>query len=141
MEAFGIWTAALLTIGIISFLYKDNVLYRVCESIFVGVSAGYWFVTYFWDNLYRKFYLGINDAAEEEESQATEKADQARQFVYFVLRPKILIAQGAGEAAPSTPSGPARRSAPLSSGASRPSATRPMPLTGRASPTTSAAPR
>lgn len=63
MEAFGIWTAALLTIGIISFLYKDNVLYRVCESIFVGVSAGYWFITYFWDNLYRKFYLGIHDTA------------------------------------------------------------------------------
>ncbi len=62
METFGIWAAALLTIGIVSFLYKDNVLYRVCESIFVGVSAGYWFVTYFWDNLYRKFYLGIQDS-------------------------------------------------------------------------------
>lgn len=61
METFGIWLAAILTIGIISFLYKDNVLYKVCESIFVGVSAGYWFVTYYWDNLYRKFYLGISD--------------------------------------------------------------------------------
>ncbi len=62
MEQFGIWLAALLTIGIISFLYKDNILYKACEAIFVGVSAGYWFVTYFWDNLYRKFYLGIQGA-------------------------------------------------------------------------------
>lgn len=61
METFGIWLAALLTIGIISFLYKDNVLYKACESIFVGVSAGYWFITYYWDNLYRKFFLGISD--------------------------------------------------------------------------------
>ncbi len=61
METFGIWLAALLTIGIISFLYKDNVLYKACESIFVGISAGYWFITYYWDNLYRKFYLGVTD--------------------------------------------------------------------------------
>jgi len=63
MEIFGIWLAALLTLGIVSFLYRDNVFYRACESIFVGVSAGYWFVTYFWDNLYRKFYLGIQDTS------------------------------------------------------------------------------
>ncbi|NMC43085.1 MAG: hypothetical protein GYA46_04130 [candidate division Zixibacteria bacterium] len=64
MEAIGVWTAALATIGIVSFLYKDNVLYRICESVFIGTSAGYWFVTYFWDNLYRKFYLGIQDATD-----------------------------------------------------------------------------
>ncbi len=63
METFGIWLAALLTLGIVSFLYRDNIFYRACESIFVGVSAGYWFVTYFWDNLYRKFYLGIQDTS------------------------------------------------------------------------------
>jgi hypothetical protein len=64
MEAFGIWTAAAASLGILSFLYKDNVLYRVCESVFIGTSAGYWFVTYFWDNLYRKFYLGIQDQSD-----------------------------------------------------------------------------
>jgi hypothetical protein len=55
-EHFGIWLAALLTLGIISFLYKDNIYYKISEAIFVGSSAGYWFVTYFWDNLYKKFY-------------------------------------------------------------------------------------
>jgi len=40
----GVWVAALLTLGILSFLYKDNPFYKVAESIFIGVSAAYWFV-------------------------------------------------------------------------------------------------
>ena len=40
----GVWIAAFLTLGIMSFLYKDNPIYKLCEAIFVGVSAGYWFV-------------------------------------------------------------------------------------------------
>jgi hypothetical protein len=48
METIGIWIAALLTLGIFSFLYRDNPFYKFCESLFVGVSAGYWFVTTFW---------------------------------------------------------------------------------------------
>ncbi len=56
MEHFSLWLAAFLTLGIISFLYKDNPWYKVCEAIFVGVSAGYWFVTLFWDNFVGKFW-------------------------------------------------------------------------------------
>ncbi|MBI4364899.1 MAG: hypothetical protein HY568_05665 [Candidatus Latescibacteria bacterium] len=45
---FGVWIAALLTLGIFSFLYKDNPAYKFCEHLFVGVSAGYYVVlTYF----------------------------------------------------------------------------------------------
>ena len=40
----GIWIAALLTLGIYSFLYKDNPAYKFCEHLFVGVSAGYYVV-------------------------------------------------------------------------------------------------
>jgi hypothetical protein len=55
----GVWIAAFLTLGIMSFLYKDNPVYKFCEAVFVGVSAGYWFVVEFfnvvlpkvWDNL------------------------------------------------------------------------------------------
>ncbi len=47
-EAVGLWIGALLTLGIFSFLYKDNPFYKFSEALFVGVSAGYWFVvTYF----------------------------------------------------------------------------------------------
>lgn len=44
----GVWIAALLTLGIYSFLYRDNPAYKFCEHLFVGISAGYWVVlTYF----------------------------------------------------------------------------------------------
>jgi hypothetical protein len=61
MEVFGTWLAAFFTLGIISFLYKDNPWYKISESIFVGISAGYWFAISFWDNLYGKFYLGVTE--------------------------------------------------------------------------------
>ncbi|HEY3157070.1 MAG TPA: hypothetical protein VGK76_10685 [Candidatus Eisenbacteria bacterium] len=40
----GVWIAALLTLGIFSFLYKDNPAYKLCEHLFVGISAGYYVV-------------------------------------------------------------------------------------------------
>ena len=58
MEHFSLWLAAFLTLGIISFLYKDNPWYKLTESIFIGISAGYWVVTLFWDNFYGKFWVG-----------------------------------------------------------------------------------
>lgn len=43
-----VWIGSLLTLGIFSFLYRDNPVYKFCEHLFVGVSAGYWVVlTYF----------------------------------------------------------------------------------------------
>lgn len=44
----GIWIAALLTLMIYSFLYKDNPFYKVAEHLLVGVSAGYVFTVLFW---------------------------------------------------------------------------------------------
>ena len=44
----GIWTAALMTLAVFSFLYKDNVFYKLSESMFIGVSAAYWMVVSFW---------------------------------------------------------------------------------------------
>lgn len=44
MTIFGVWMGVVLTFAIFSFLYKDNPLYKVAEQIFVGLSAGYWFV-------------------------------------------------------------------------------------------------
>ena len=40
----GIWLGALFTFAIFSFLYKDNPFYKIAEQVFVGLSAGYWFV-------------------------------------------------------------------------------------------------
>ena len=44
----GVWIAALLTLFIFSFLYKDNPFYKFAEHLFVGVSAGYFVVQQFW---------------------------------------------------------------------------------------------
>ena len=54
---FGVWIAAFLTLGIMSFLYEDNPFYRFCEALFVGVSAGYWFVTEY----YKVFLVKVKD--------------------------------------------------------------------------------
>jgi hypothetical protein len=61
MEHFGLWVAAFLTLGIYSFLYRDNPWYKLSEAIFIGISAGYWVVALFWDNFYGKFWVGKED--------------------------------------------------------------------------------
>ncbi|MEO0079186.1 MAG: hypothetical protein ABIK44_00715 [candidate division WOR-3 bacterium] len=43
----GTWVAATLTIAILSFLYRDNPLYKVAEHLYVGISAGF-AVIYTW---------------------------------------------------------------------------------------------
>ncbi|MEO0068488.1 MAG: hypothetical protein ABIK23_05070 [candidate division WOR-3 bacterium] len=47
LDIIGTWIAATLTIAILSFLYKDNPLYRAAEHIYVGISAGF-AVIYAW---------------------------------------------------------------------------------------------
>ena len=47
----GVWIAALLTLGIFSFLYRDNPLYKLCEHLFVGISAGYYVVLTYYSTL------------------------------------------------------------------------------------------
>jgi len=43
-ETIGLWLSALFTIGIYSFLYKENPLYRFAEHLVIGVSLGYFMV-------------------------------------------------------------------------------------------------
>ena len=62
-ELIGIWVAALLTLCIFSFLYRDNPFYRFAEHLFVGVSVGYGIVLtihqglipFAWDPLWEAF--------------------------------------------------------------------------------------
>ncbi len=37
----GLWLSALFTLAILSFLYRDNVFYKIAEAVMVGVSAGW----------------------------------------------------------------------------------------------------
>lgn len=43
--------AALLTLSIFSFLYKDNPFYKFAEHLMVGVSAGYWVIILYYNTL------------------------------------------------------------------------------------------
>lgn len=60
IETLGIWIAALLTLCILSFLYKDNPFYKFAEHLFVGLSAAYWVVySYYnilWPNLIQPLF-------------------------------------------------------------------------------------
>jgi hypothetical protein len=47
----GVWLAALSTLGILSFVVGDNPLYKLTESVFVGVSAAYLMVVAFWTEI------------------------------------------------------------------------------------------
>lgn len=53
---FGIWIAAILTLCMYSFLYKDNPAYKFGEHLYVGTSVGYMIViTWYnvmWPNLF-----------------------------------------------------------------------------------------
>lgn len=51
--------AAILTIAIFSFLWKDNPLYRFAEHLVVGVSAGYWIVILWQTSLISKLVLPV----------------------------------------------------------------------------------
>ena len=45
-----VWIAALLSLAIFSFLYKENPFYRIAEHLFIGVANGY-AVTFYWHNI------------------------------------------------------------------------------------------
>lgn len=87
----GIWCAAFMTLGILSFLYKDNPFYKVCESILIGVSAAYWMVNGFWSTLVPNLFGKLAPATVREIAlpdlpvSATPGTDMALAFVPLVL--------------------------------------------------------
>ncbi len=54
--SFWIWIAALLTLAIYSFLYKDNIFYKIAEKILVGISIGYTLSVYFHNTIIAKVW-------------------------------------------------------------------------------------
>jgi hypothetical protein len=58
-ESIGIWCAALLTLAIFSFLYKDNPFYKFAEHLFTGVSAAYWMSVAFWSQVHPNLFGNI----------------------------------------------------------------------------------
>jgi hypothetical protein len=57
----GIWVAAILTLAVFSFLYRENPISRFAEHLLVGISAGYYLVQYFFSAVYKKLYVPVFD--------------------------------------------------------------------------------
>ncbi|MBD3335472.1 MAG: hypothetical protein GF355_08135 [Candidatus Eisenbacteria bacterium] len=55
----GIWIAAVLTLAIFSFLYRDNPVYKFAEHLLVGVSAGYYLTQYTFSAVYKKLIVPV----------------------------------------------------------------------------------
>ncbi len=50
----GVWVAALLTLALYSFLYKDNPFYKFAEHLLVGISVGFLIVIAWMDTVVPK---------------------------------------------------------------------------------------
>jgi len=61
----GTWVAAVLTLAIYSFLYKDNPFYRAAESVFVGLGAAYWLAILYHNTLVPKLFSPLFPPAGE----------------------------------------------------------------------------
>lgn len=60
-QSIGVWIAALLSLAIFSFLYKDNPVYKLAEHLFVGVSAGFQFTVLYHQYLKVKMIIPLTD--------------------------------------------------------------------------------
>lgn len=63
MGVLGTWVAALLTLAIFSFLWRDNPVYKLAEHLFVGVAAGYTIAYTFWSVFVPNFYKPLTQLA------------------------------------------------------------------------------
>lgn len=77
-----VWIGALLTLMIFSFLVKDNPLYKFAEHLFVGVSAAYWMVQGFWQEIVPNLLAKLFPAAFVDVVDAAR--GQAPNWVYLI---------------------------------------------------------
>jgi hypothetical protein len=54
---------ALLTLAVFSFLWRENPVFRFAEHLLVGVSAGYYFVQYFYSGVVKKLIVPMQQDA------------------------------------------------------------------------------
>lgn len=54
-----VWTGAILTIAIFSYLWKENPLYRFAEHVFIGISVGYGICIAWFNVLEPKLYTPL----------------------------------------------------------------------------------
>lgn len=80
----GLWVAALGTLAIFSFLYRDNLFYKLAESVFVGVTAGYLMAVGFWEGIVDKLLVNLAPGLIRAWAVPDLDADQRPNLVYLV---------------------------------------------------------
>lgn len=80
----GLWLAAFFTLAIFSFLYRDNVFYKLAEAVFVGVTAAYYMVAGFWDGIVAKLLTNLAPDVIRGWSLPDLKPSQETNFLYVV---------------------------------------------------------
>lgn len=60
MDAFATWLGVALTLLILSFLYRDNPLYKIAEHLFVGISAGYYIALAWQETIWPNLILAVS---------------------------------------------------------------------------------
>ena len=46
-----VWAQAICTLAVLTYLYKDNPIWRLAETVYLGLGAAYWFIYFFWNFL------------------------------------------------------------------------------------------
>lgn len=63
IELLGAWLAAALVVWIYSFAFRDNVMYRIAEHLFVGTAAGY-SIALSLDSLNKTLFIPLSQGVE-----------------------------------------------------------------------------
>jgi hypothetical protein len=85
----GVWIAAMLTIFIMSFLYRDNPLYKLAESIVVGSSAAYVMAVSFWTMIVPNLFANLAPDATRELFLPGLPAGTPPDYIYLI--PAVFI--------------------------------------------------
>jgi len=93
-EIFGAWVAVFLTLGIFSYLYKDNPFYKIAEHVFVGVSAGYWMSMAFWTQVQPNLFGRLWPVPEGEISGFFMKIWYGTYNLFGTVLPSVFPAGG-----------------------------------------------
>ena len=88
---FGLWVAALLTLCVFSFLYKDNPFYKFAEHLFVGVSAGYYIVLNFWTVIVVNLYDPLHTMFAQRQAPFAAQLGDYRAWLFIPAGLGILL--------------------------------------------------
>ena len=86
-DLIGVWVAGFLTLCVLSFLFKDNVLFKLMEALYVGVSVGYGVALTWHTGLYPKVVVPFADFVRHVDKK------QAQDWIWAVY---MLLSIGIG---------------------------------------------